>query len=198
MSSLVRCALGALAFFLVVVGATSCGLIHHDSLEGVVVDKRAPDFTLTDQDGKPFALADQRGNEVALFFGYTHCPDVCPTTMANLAGIVRDLTTAERQRVHVAFVTVDPDRDHPATLRKYVRLFNPTFYGLTGSEQQLDPVYQAYNVWHSKLPGSAATGYLVAHGSTIYLIDPRGQLRVMHDWNDSPQAIIHDIKELLT
>jgi protein SCO1/2 len=142
-------------------------------------------------------LADQRGHEVVLFFGYTHCPDVCPATMAQLARVYRTLTPAQRERVRVAFVTVDPGRDNPPTLKRYMALFNPAFVGLTGTERQLDPVYDAYHVWHQKLAGTKASGYLVSHGSSVYLIDPNGDLRVLHDWQDPASAIAADVKELL-
>lgn len=196
MNLLVRRTLGVATLICLVFGIASCA--HHEALDGTVVDQRAPNFTLIDQSGKPFTLAAQRGHEVVLFFGYTHCPDICPTTMAQLAAIIKHLTPAERSALRVAFITVDPQRDTPAALGRYVRLFDPSFYGLSGSEQQLDPVYAAYHVWHQKLPGDAATGYLVAHGSTIYFIDASGQLRVLHDWNDTRTAIAHDLKELLS
>jgi protein SCO1/2 len=159
--------------------------------------KPAPGFTLTDQDGKPFSLAGQHGREVILFFGYTHCPDVCPATMAQLAHVYRALSPAQRARVRVAFVTVDPQRDDPRTLKRYVDLFDPAFVGLTGSEAALDPVYGAYHVWHQRIPGSHGSGYLVAHGGSVYLIDPNGDLRVLHDWTDSARSIASDVKELL-
>lgn len=186
----------AMALFCIAFSTTSCSAQPH--FDGTTVHKVAPTFTLTDQYGKQFNLTDQRGYEVVLFFGYTHCPDVCPATMATLAQAVNRLTPAERQRVRIAFVTVDPDRDGPAMLGRYVRLFNPSFYGLTGTERELDPVYRAYRVFHQKLPGTKATGYLVAHGSTIYLIDPRGDERVLHEWSDSVDAIAHDMKELVS
>ncbi|HVN69332.1 MAG TPA: SCO family protein [Candidatus Binatia bacterium] len=184
------CAIGALALL------TACSAARQYSLAGNAVDMPASDFTLTDQDGKHFTLSQQRGKEVILFFGYTHCPDVCPTTLAALAAALQKLAPEQRARVRVAFVTVDPQRDDAATLRRYVRIFNPTFYGLTGTEAQLDPVYAAYHAWHQKLPGSPATGYLVAHGSTIYFIAPDGRLRVLHDWHDSLRSLTHDMKEL--
>jgi len=165
---------------------------------GVAVPaKPAPDFTLTDQDGRPFRLASQHGREVILFFGYTHCPDVCPATMAQLAHVYKSLAPAQRARVRVVFVTVDAPRDDPRTLKRYVDLFDPAFVGLTGSESVLDPVYAAYHVWHQRLPGSRASGYLVAHGGTVYLIDPAGNLRVLHDWTDPAKSIASDVKELL-
>ncbi|HTW83287.1 MAG TPA: SCO family protein [Candidatus Sulfotelmatobacter sp.] len=159
--------------------------------------KPAYDFTLTDQNGRPFSLASERGREVVLFFGYTHCPDVCPATMAQLARVDRGLSAAQRARVQVLFVTVDPQRDSPPVMKRYVALFDPSFIGLTGSEAQLDPVFAAYHVWHQKLPGTKASGYLMAHSGSVYLIDPAGELRVLHDWTDPAPAIASDVKELL-
>jgi len=157
----------------------------------------APDFTLTDQNGRPFHLAGQHGREVVLFFGYTHCPDVCPATMAALAKVYHALKPAQRADVRVAFVTVDPQRDDPRTLKRYVALFDPAFVGLTGSDDALEPVYRAYHIYHQRLPGTRASGYLVAHSGSVYLIDPQGDLRVLHDWTDSVPSIASDVKELL-
>lgn len=168
-------------------------------LEGTVLPVApAPGFALTDQDGKSFDLASERGKAVVLTFGYTHCPDVCPTTLANLAQVVRHLGP-DAPRVQVLFVTVDPQRDTPAVLRRYVALFDRRFIGLTGVPGTLEPVYRAYHVWHQELPnqGSAA-GYLMAHSSSIFLIDPQGRLRVLHDWTDARTAIASDVKALLS
>lgn len=164
----------------------------------MVVSERAPDFSLMDQDGRPFHLGDQRGSEVVLFFGYTHCPDICPATLSQIAQAMRELTPEERSKIRVAFVTLDPDRDDPATLRRFVRIFDRSFYGLTGTQQQLDLVYRDYHVWHEKTAGTKATGYLVAHGTTVYFIDPRGVLKVEHGWGDTTDSIAHDMKELIS
>ena len=168
------------------------------AFDGTVVDRPAFDFTLTDQYHHPFRLADQLGHVVVLFFGYTHCPDVCPTTLAHLARDERVLTPAERARLRVAFITVDPERDSPATLGRYVSLFDSAFVGLTGTERQLDPVYAAYHVYHEKAAGTAATGYLVTHSGALYLISSHGTLRVIHQWNDDDASVLHDLKELLS
>jgi protein SCO1/2 len=156
---------------------------------------RAPDFTLTDQSGRPFRLSDLRGHAVALFFGYTHCPDVCPTTLAALARAKRKLG-ADGTRFDVVFVTVDPRRDTPAVVGKYVRLFDPSFIGLSGTEAQLAPVYAAYKVYHQVLPahGSAA-GYLVAHGSSVDFIGPHGRIRGSGDWSDTPSELAVKMKQ---
>jgi protein SCO1 len=149
----------------------------------------APDFTLTDQDGHPYTLSAHRGHPLALFFGYTHCPDVCPTTLAALARAKRKLGPGG-EAFDVVLVTVDPARDTPATLKRYVRLFDPTFAGLTGSEAQLDPVYAAYHVYHRAGSGKgSANGYIVAHSSAVQFISPGGRLRGTGDWSDSPDEL---------
>jgi protein SCO1/2 len=170
------------------------------ALRGAEVHNReAFDFTLTDQTGRPFRLSSQRGKEVVLFFGYTHCPDVCPTTLARLAGIVHRLAPALRNRVRVVFVSVDPERDRPALLARYVRIFDPHFIGLTGSAAQLEPVYEAYFVAHERVADrTSANGYEISHSTLLYFIDPQGQLRVLHDWQDKEPDIAHDIGALLS
>jgi protein SCO1/2 len=157
----------------------------------------APDFTLTDQDGHRYTLSAHGGRERALFFGYTHCPDVCPTTLAALARAKRDLGAAGRT-IDVIFVTVDPQRDTPQTLKRYVRLFDPSFVGLTGTQAELDPVLAAYHVYHQVLPAHGASGYLVAHGSSIDFIDASGRIRETGDWSDSPAELAHTMKKSLS
>jgi protein SCO1/2 len=160
--------------------------------------KPAFDFTLTDQHGAPFTLSSQHGKAVILFFGYTHCPDVCPATMAQLRRAYEDLTPAQRSDVQVVFVTVDPERDGPRALDRFIDVFDPSFVGLTGSEAQLAPVESAYHVFHQRIPGTSGTGYLIAHTGAVYLIDPRGDLRVMHGWQDSARDIAGDVQKLLS
>jgi protein SCO1 len=194
----IRTGARGLAVAAAVLATAACAHRAPQHFTGTVLPaKPAADFRLTDQNGRPFDLADQRGHAVILFFGYTHCPDVCPATMAQLARVFHTLTPAQREHVRVAFVTVDPQRDTSAELKRYIDLFDPSFIGLTGTPAQLAPVYDAYHVWHQRLRGTQATGYLIAHGSSIYLIDPSGDLRVLHDWQDPASAIAADVKELL-
>jgi protein SCO1/2 len=149
----------------------------------------APDFTLTDQDGHPYTLSAHRGHPIALFFGYAHCPDVCPTTLSALARAKRKLAPGS-EPFDVVLVTVDPARDDPATLKRYVHLFDPAFAGLTGTEAQLDPVYAAYHVYHEIGSGKgSANGYIVAHSSAVQFISPGGRLRGTGDWSDSPDEL---------
>jgi len=153
----------------------------------------APDFTLTDQDSRPFTLSAQRGRPVVLFFGYTHCPDACPTTLAHLAQAVRNPDVP--RDVRIAFVTVDPFRDTPPVLKRYVRIFNPAFVGLTGTLNQLKPVYAAYDTWREPVPAiHGPDNYFMAHGTAIYYIGRDGALKGLGHWDDALAVIIHDLK----
>ncbi len=155
----------------------------------------APNFTLIDQYGRPFHLSDLRGRTVALFFGYTHCPDVCPATLAALARAKRKLGP-NGARFDVVFITVDPQRDTDAVVGRYVRLFDPSFIGLTGTEAELAPVYAAYHVYHQALPAhGSALGYLVAHSSTVVFIGPDGRIRGDGDWSDTPAELAAEVKQ---
>jgi len=159
--------------------------------------QRAPDFTLVDQDGHPFTLSQQRGKAVVLFFGYTHCPDVCPTTLAHVQRAVASLGPTG-QRIRVAFITVDPRRDTSAVLRSYVALFGKNVVGLRGSDASLASLESAYHVWAQRLPSKSAEGYLVAHSSAIYLIDPNGTLVTIMNWTDTPDELAAAFRKLLS
>jgi protein SCO1/2 len=153
----------------------------------------APDFTLVDQDGRAFTLSTLRGNPVVLFFGYTHCPDTCPLTLAHLARAVHDKNAPDG--VRVAFITVDPYRDSPAVMKRYVRLFDPAFIGLTGTLKSLDPVYSDYHTWRQAVPvRHGPTDYSMAHGATVYYIGRDGSLKGLGDWTDSVAQITHDMR----
>lgn len=170
------------------------------ALDGARIDAgpAAPNVVLVDQHGQPFDPARERGRVLVLFFGYAHCPDICPTTLAKVARAYRSLGTSAHD-VTVAFVTVDPKRDTSAALAKYVALFDPHFLGVTGTPQALETMYRTYHVWHQELPNNgSAAGYLVAHSSSIYFLDQAGRLRTVHDWTDAPATLAHDMKALVT
>jgi protein SCO1/2 len=155
---------------------------------------RAPDFTLIDQDAQPFTLSSLRGHPVALFFGYTHCPDACPTTLAKLTRAIH--SPEAPPGIRVVFVTVDRARDTPVVLKRYVRLFDPAIVGLTGSQQALDPVYAAYHAWYSAVPvNHGRSDYSVAHGTRIYYVARDGSMKGFGDYTDAPAQIIHAFKE---
>ncbi len=133
----------------------------------------APPLPLTDQDGRPFDLATLRGTPVLVFFGYTHCPDVCPTTLAD----VRDALKASPVAFRVVFVTVDPARDDPASLREYLALYQAGFIGLTGTEAQVRAAADAWGVQYARIDSDSASGYSMAHTADAFLLDAAGRLR---------------------
>lgn len=156
-----------------------------------------PDFSLTDQRGQTFRLSDQLGNAVLLFFGYTQCPDVCPTTLATWRR-VHEALGEDASRVSFVFVTVDPERDTAERLGLHVNAFNPDFIGLTGSQADLDRVYEIFDIVHEKDTSSgSAAGYLVNHTATAFLLDPEGQWRVREKYGTPAEDIAHDIQQLL-
>jgi protein SCO1/2 len=160
--------------------------------------RAAPDFLLNGSNGSELKLSRYRGKVVALGFGYTSCPEVCPTTMAFLAEARKKLGAA-RDDFQVVYVTVDPERDTADKLRKFVTAFDPTFVGATGTPAQLAAVRNAYGIQVSRLnPASSDDGYLLHHSSFIYLIDRSGNLRAMMPFGVSVDDIAHDVKVLLT
>lgn len=165
------------------------------SFDGTSLPPRpAPDFTLVDQHDRPWTLSTQRGATIALYFGYTHCPDDCPLTLAKLS---RALSTLRDRRAEIAFVTVDPARDTPARMNAYLQHFHGApIVGLTGSRTALARVYHAYGIWAQPLPRKPNGDYDVAHASPVFLIDASGMLRVVHDDSDPRDAFVHDLREL--
>ncbi|MDO8206424.1 MAG: SCO family protein [Gallionella sp.] len=152
------------------------------------------DFKLTDHNGRPRTLADYRGKVVVLFFGYMHCPDVCPTTMADLAQVIGKLGS-DADRVQVLFVTVDPERDPPELLAQYVPAFHPSFMGLYGDAQSTAEVARAFNVMYQKQP--TTTGYNVDHSAGTFLIDPSGRVRLISPYGQRTDWLEQDIRLLL-
>jgi len=156
-----------------------------------------PDFTLTDENGQPFRLSDQRGSVVLLFFGYTSCPDVCPTTLATWRR-VHEALGDDVERVRFAFVTVDPERDTVERLGMHVNAFNPDFIGLTGTPGELQAVYDVFDVYFEKDTSSgSALGYLVNHTATTFVLDPEGRWRLRETFGTEVEDMVHDIRALL-
>jgi len=154
------------------------------------------DFALTGHDGKPRTLADFRGKVVVLFFGYTQCPDVCPTTLSELAEVMKQLGP-DAARVQVLFVTVDPDRDAAALLAQYVPAFNPAFLGLFGDADATARTAKEFRVFYQKQPGRTPGSYTVDHSAGTFVFDPQGRLRVYVSYGQGPEVFVHDIRELL-
>jgi len=154
------------------------------------------EFALTGHDGKPRTLADFRGKVVVLFFGYTQCPDVCPTTLAELAEAMKQLGP-DAERVQVLFVTVDPDRDTAELLAQYVPAFNPAFLGLFGDADATARAAKEFRVFYQKQPGRTPGSYTVDHSAGTFVFDPQGRLRVYVSYGQGPEVFVHDILELL-
>ncbi|HEX7270691.1 MAG TPA: SCO family protein [Casimicrobiaceae bacterium] len=162
--------------------------------------RAAPDFSLKGSNGSELKLSHYRGKVVALGFGYTHCPGVCPTTLAYLAQAKKKLAAAGSD-FQVVYVTVDPERDTAATLKTFLASFDPTFIGATGTPQELAAVRKAYGVTLSdkiyveKMPKS---NYFLDHSSFVYLIDRGGELRAMMPFGVSADDMEHDVRVLLS
>lgn len=154
------------------------------------------DFHLTDFTGKPRSLADFRGKVVVMFFGYTHCPDVCPTTLGDLAQAMK-LLGRDAQRVQVLFVTVDPERDTPDLLARYVPAFYPTFLGLYGGPRATAATAKEFHVFYRKHYEPGSDDYSVDHSASSYVFDPSGHLRLVWNYGTGAAAMAHDVKLLL-
>ncbi len=156
----------------------------------------ARDFRLTDHNGQVRTLADFKGKVVAVFFGYTHCPDVCPTTLSDFAAALTQLGPLA-ERVQVIFVTVDPQRDTPDLLKQFVPAFNPGFLGMYTDAQTLQQLSKEYKVVYQKASIKSADDYLIDHSAGTYIYDPQGRLRLLMPYGSSPDTIAHDLKALL-
>ncbi len=151
---------------------------------------------LTDHHGEPRSLADFRGKVVALFFGYTHCPDVCPTTLGDLAGAVR-LLGERRGEVQVLFVTLDPERDTREVLAQYVPAFDPGFLGLYGNAEVTAQVARDFGVYHQKQASGGRAGYTLDHSAGVYVFDRKGKLRLYFNHGQKSREMAHDFTRLL-
>ena len=153
-------------------------------------------FQLTDDHGKPVTAADYRGKVVLLYFGYTHCPDVCPLTLAHLHGVLQRLG-AKADNVRILFVSVDPARDTPAVLHAYVNAFDKRAVGLTGSPGAIEALSKRYRSAFTREPGGADGQYEVSHSSAIYLFDRDGHARLLATPAASQDDLVHDLSLLL-
>jgi protein SCO1 len=157
----------------------------------------ASEIDLTRSDGSRFRLSELRGEIVLVFFGYTSCPDVCPTTMAELRQALSELNARDAEQVKVVFVTVDPDRDSPERVQEYVDQFNPAFIGLSGSKTDLEKVWAEYGVYREIANEQSAAGYIVNHTARVSLIDQQGNLRISFSFDTPVEDIVHDLKLML-
>ncbi|HEX6939215.1 MAG TPA: SCO family protein [Longimicrobiales bacterium] len=200
----------ALVLALASAGLAACGIAPRDrssdgaaeaSLRGMALPRpiRKPDFTLTDTDGRPFDFrAETDGYLTLLFFGYTHCPDVCPVHMANLAAVIAGLPRPMQHRIKVVFVTVDPERDTPGRIREWLDAFDPRFIGLRGSREAVDSILTALQLPTAVLGEPDATGaYTVGHPSTIVAFTADGVARALYPFGTRQADWAYDLPRLL-
>ncbi len=157
----------------------------------------APDIQLTNSDGSPFRLADQMPPVTLVYFGYTHCPDVCPLTMGNLAAAVRKLPTNVRSEVRVVMVTVDPARDTPEVMGRYVAHFDSSFIGVSGTPAEVEPVLRAWAVPVEREDPDASGSYFVSHPAGVNVLDATGRLRLLITSRMTVDDIAHDLQKLI-
>ncbi len=167
--------------------------------QGSLIDPplKAQDFSLIEADGTVFKLSDHEGEVVLMFFGYTNCPDVCPTTMSDFKNIINNLGDQEKD-VSVVFITVDPERDTPEVMSEYVAAFHPDFIGLSGSMEELHPIWDSFYVFQQKMDSDSHSDYLVDHSSRAIAVDKYGNFRLTFPFGMSWEGIKEDISHLIT
>lgn len=156
----------------------------------------AKDFEMTDHNGKVRRLADFKGKVVVMFFGYTQCPDVCPTSMAELAEVKKALG-ADGDKLQGIFVTVDPARDTPEVLKGYMENFDPTFLALYTTPEKLEALAKDFKVYYKRVNGQTPTSYTMDHSAGSYIYDTQGNLRLFTRYGSGAQVLASDIKQLL-
>lgn len=193
-----RTLLSALSATLLAVALTACGKseaglsdIHGIDLSGATFGEG---FNLKDPDGNVRGLPDFKGKVVLMFFGFTQCPDVCPTALANAAQI-KSLLGADGEKIQVLFVTVDPERDTPEVLREYARAFDPSFLGLYGTLEETAEVAKAYRVYYAKVP--TGDSYTMEHTALTYVFDRNGKLRMALRHEQTPEQSAEDIRKVM-
>jgi protein SCO1 len=169
--------------------------------QALVPAKEAFDFHLVDQEGKAFQLSQLHGKAVLFSFGFTHCPNVCPTTLSDLAKVHRALPQEDRSKVQVLFVSVDPHRDWPETMKSYVSYFDDSFIGLTGTETQIAEAAKAYGAYYEFVrdPGQNPDAYSVNHSAFTYLISPDGKWKLLYNFDQLSDSnkMVRDIEQVL-
>lgn len=168
------------------------------TFEGVAVDppREMPAVTFTLPDSSRYALGADPGRPLVVFFGYTHCPDVCPTTLADWKRVKAQLG-AKADRVRFVFVTVDPERDTPAVALRYAKQYDSTFVGLSGDAPTTARVMEAFGIAAAREAGTAATDYLVSHSSQVFLLDGDGRLVALYPFGTRWEALAADLDRVL-
>jgi protein SCO1 len=190
-----RCLFGLL--FMVIALITGCGdkKAEFRSIDITGADY-AKDFALPDVNGQTKTLADFKGKAVVLFFGFAQCPDVCPTTMAEIAAVKKSLGK-DGEKVTAVFITVDPERDTPQVLKAYMESFDPTFTALRGTPEQTAALAKYFKIYYKKVDGKTPTSYTIDHTAASFIFDPQGKIRLYTRYGMGAQALADDLKLLL-
>jgi protein SCO1 len=186
---------------LMLLGGSSRGFVGEQPhvFHGIVSQSRprAADFTLTAHTGKPVRLGDFQGKLVLLYFGYTFCPGICPTTLAEVAQALQTLEPKAAEKMQVLMISVDPDRDTPDRLAAYLTHFNAAFLGLTGTPDEIATTAASYGIYYKKYEGTTADSYLVDHTSMVIVVDEKGFVRLLFPFGTPVQAMAGDLTALL-
>jgi protein SCO1/2 len=166
--------------------------------QGSLIEPAMPaaEIESLDQNGNLFRLSEQRGKVILLAFGYTNCPDVCPTTLAQFKQIKSQLG-AQAAETQFVLITVDPERDTPQRMKLYLDQFDPSFIGISGDRSELEPIWKNYFVYQAKRDTGSAAGYMVDHTSRVYAIDKEGNLRLTYPYEIGQDAIFADVRHLV-
>ena len=177
--------------------ATGIYFFRPHTFHGTVIQspETSYDFTLTGGNGD-VSLSDFRGKLVLIYFGYTFCPDICPATLGNVNQALKQIGS-KAEDIQLIMVSLDPQRDTPEKLEQYVEHFNPTFIGITGTQEQVDTVTSLYGIFYEKTEGSEATSYLIDHTATLMVIDREGYLKLVFPFGVTADEIADDLKYML-
>ncbi len=156
----------------------------------------ATGFALTDHNGQARTLADFKGKVVVVFFGFTQCPDVCPTSLAEMAQ-AKQLLGADGERMQGLFVSIDPERDTPEIMKAYMAAFDPSFLALYAKLDDLPALARSFKIYYKKVPGSTPENYTMDHSAGSYVYDPQGRIRLYNRYGTGAQALAEDLKKLL-
>ena len=184
--------------FLIFICLVSCQKTHDESFAGTDISSVHMDtsFKLRDFNGRTRTLEDFKGKVVVLFFGFTHCPDICPTTMTDLKKTM-NLLKDKASGVQVIFITLDPARDTEDVLKKFIPTFNSSFLGLTGSESEIDKVTTQFKIFYKKVNDGSKAGYTIDHSAGLYVIDKNGSVKLHISNGEKPEDIASDLKKLI-